>query len=553
MGDKYSIGVDYGTESARALLLNVNTGEEVTSATMAYPHVVMSENLPCGKKLEAFWALQHPKDYIDVLEYIIPEVIKDSRVSKEDIIGLGIDFTACTMLPIKEDGTPLCYLEEYKSNPHVYVKLWKHHSAQDEADMLNKIGKERDEEFLKRYGGKISSEWFVPKAWQVLNEDEEVYNSADKFIEATDWVIMQLTGVEVRNSCTAGYKAIWHKKDGFPSKEFMKSLDVRLENFFEEKYNGKIVSIGEKAGNLTKIMAEKLGLSEETAIAVANVDAHVAVPAMGVTTPGKMVMIMGTSTCSMVLSDKEVVVPGICGYVEDGIIPGLYGYEAGQSAVGDIFAWFVKYCVPENYQIEAKERGINIHHLLTEKAEKLNPGDSGLLALDWLNGNRTVLVDTDLTGLILGLNLNTKPEEIYRALIESTAYGHKKIVDTFNEYGVEINELYVCGGLPQKNKMLVQIYADVTNLPIKISASEQTPALGSAMFGAVVAGKEKGGFESIHEAARVIPKLKDEVVKPNLENVKIYEKIYKHYDRLHDYFGRGENNVMKELKKMRKL
>ena len=550
---KYSIGVDYGSESARALLLNINTGEEVESEMMEYPHVVMSEKLPCGKKLEPFWALQHPKDYVDVLEYIIPNIIKKSGVNNEDIIGLGIDFTACTILPMKKDGTPLCYLDEYKSNPHAYVKLWKHHAAQDEANKLNEIANNMGEKFISRYGGKISSEWFIPKVWQVLNEAPDVYEATDKFIEATDWVIMQLTGKETRNSCTAGYKAVWHKQEGFPRKEFLKVLDPRLENLFEEKYDCEVTSLGEKAGELTAEMAKKLGLKEGMPIAIANVDAHVAVPAMGVTEPGKMVMIMGTSTCSMVLSDKEVVVPGICGYVEDGIISGLYGYEAGQSAVGDIFAWFVNNCVSKNYIDEAKNLNMNIHEYLTMKADKLNPGDSGLLALDWLNGNRTVLVDTDLTGLILGLNLNTKPEEIYRALIESTAYGHKKIVDTFNENGVLINELYACGGLPQKNRMLIQIYADVTNLPIRISKSTQTPALGSAMFGAVVAGKENGGFESIQEAAKVIPKLLDEVIKPIPENVEVYSRIYAHYDRLHDYFGRGENNVMKDLKKMRKL
>lgn len=550
---KYSIGVDYGSESARALLLNINTGDEVASEMMTYPHIVMTEKLPCGKKLEPFWALQHPKDYMDVLEYIIPKVIKNTGVNPEDIIGLGIDFTACTILPMKKDGTPLCYLDEFKSNPHAYVKLWKHHAAQDEANKLNEIANCMGERFISRYGGKISSEWFIPKVWQVLNEDPEVYEATDKFIEATDWVIMQLTGKETRNSCTAGYKAVWHKQEGFPRKEFLKALDPRLENLFEDKYDCKVTSLGEKAGELTIEMAKKLGLKARMPIAIANVDAHVAVPAMGVTEPGKMVMIMGTSTCSMVLSDKEVVVPGICGYVEDGIIPGLYGYEAGQSAVGDIFAWFVNNCVPQSYMDEADKLGLNIHQYLTMKAEKLNPGDSGLLALDWLNGNRTVLVDTDLTGLILGLNLNTKPEEIYRALIESTAYGHKKIVDTFNQNGVEINELYTCGGLPQKNRMLIQIYADVTNLPIRISKSTQTPALGSAMFGAVVAGKENGGFGSIHEAARIIPRLLDEVITPIPENVEVYSRIYAHYDRLHDYFGRGENDVMKDLKKMRKL
>lgn len=550
---KYSIGVDYGSESARALLLNIKTGEEVASEMMEYPHLVMSEQLPCGKKLEPFWALQHPKDYIDTLEYVVKKVVEKTEVSPEDIVGLGIDFTACTILPMKKEGTPLCYLDEYKSNPHAYVKLWKHHAAQDEANKLNEIANKMGEKFIARYGGKISSEWYLPKVWQVLDEAPEVYEATDKFIEATDWVIMQLTGRETRNSCTAGYKAIWHKKEGFPRKNFLRALDEKLENLYEEKFDCEVSSIGDKAGELTAEMAKKLGLKEGMPIAVANVDAHVAVPAMGVTEPGKMVMIMGTSTCSMVLSDKEVVVPGICGYVEDGIIPGLYGYEAGQSAVGDIFAWFVKNCVPQTYIEETDKLGLNIHQYLTIKAEKLNPGDSGLLALDWLNGNRTVLVDTDLTGLILGLNLNTKPEEIYRALIESTAYGHKKIVDTFKQNGVEINELYTCGGLPQKNRMLIQIYADVTNLPIRISKSTQTPALGSAMFGAVVAGKENGGFESIHEAARVIPKLLDEVINPIPENVEIYSKIYAHYDRLHDYFGRGENNVMKDLKKMRKL
>lgn len=550
---KYSIGVDYGSESARALLLNVDTGEEVISEMMTYPHVVMTEMLPCGKKLEPFWALQHPKDYIDVLDCIIPKIIEKSGVDAEDIIGLGIDFTACTILPMKKDGTPLCYLDEFKGNPHAYVKLWKHHAAQDEANKLNEIANNMGEKFISRYGRKISSEWFIPKVWQILNEDPNVYDATDKFIEATDWVIMQLTGKETRNSCTAGYKAVWHKQEGFPKKEFLKALDSRLENLFEDKYDCEVTSLGEKAGELTEEMAKKFGLKAGMPIAIANVDAHVAVPAMGVTEPGKMVMIMGTSTCSMVLSNKEVVVPGICGYVEDGIIPGLYGYEAGQSAVGDIFAWFVNNCVAQSYINEADKLGMNIHEFLTMKAEKLNPGDSGLLALDWLNGNRTVLVDTDLTGLILGLNLNTKPEEIYRALIESTAYGHKKIVDTFVEHGIEINELYVCGGLPQKNRMLIQIYADVTNLPIRISKSTQTPALGSAMFGAVVAGKENGGFESIDEAARIIPKLLDEVITPIEKNVEVYSKIYSHYDRLHDYFGRGENDVMKDLKKMRKL
>lgn len=548
---KYSIGIDYGTESARALLLNLETGEEVATSVMNYPHGVMDEELPDGTKLPQDWALQHPDDYIEVLKKIVPDVINQAGIDKADVIGLGIDFTACTMLPIKKDGTPLCDIPQYKSNPHSYVKLWKHHAAQPEANKLNEIASQRGEDFLARYGGKISSEWLIPKIWQILNEAPDIYEEADKFIEATDWVVMKLTGNERRNSCTAGYKAIWHKRKGYPSKDFFRALDERLENLVEEKLSKDIYPLGTKAGELIPEMADMMGLNPGVAVAVGNVDAHVSVPAVGVTSPGKMVMVMGTSICHLVLDDKEVEVPGMCGVVEDGIIPGFYGYEAGQSAVGDIFAWFVDNCVPYEYKIEAEKRGISIHELLTEKAAKLKPGESGLLAIDWWNGNRSVLVDADLTGVILGMTLTTKPEEIYRALIEATAFGTRMIIDTFNQNGVSISELYACGGLPEKNPMLMQIYADVTNLEIKVSKSSQTPALGAAMFGAVAAGKEKGGFDSIFEAARVIPKLKEETYNPIPENVEIYDKLFEEYKLLHDYFGRGINNVMKRLKALK--
>ncbi|MCY6484673.1 ribulokinase [Clostridium aestuarii] len=548
---KYSIGIDYGTESARALLVNLETAEDICNAVMAYPHGVMSECLPDGTKLSNDWALEHPDDYIEVLKTIIPSVIEKSGIDTKDVVGIGIDFTACTILPIKEDGTPLCDLDKFKSNPHSYVKLWKHHAAQPEANKLNNIADSRNENFMSRYGGKISSEWFVPKVWQVLDEAPEVYNEADKFMEAADWVILKLTGKEKRNSCTAGYKALWHKQNGYPSKEFFKALDCRMENLIDEKMSRDIYPLGTKAGEITKNMADMLGLIPGIAVAVANVDAHVAVPASGVTESGKMVMVMGTSTCHLLLGDVEKNVPGMCGCVEDGIVPGYYGYEAGQSAVGDTFAWFVNNCIPESYYKEAKEKDMNIHVLLTEKAAKLKPGESGLLALDWWNGNRSVLVDTDLTGLIMGMTLNTKPEEIYRALIEATAYGTNKIIETFNENGVKVEELYACGGLPQKNRMLMQIYSDVTGLSIKIAESTQTPALGSAMFGAVAAGKENGGFDSIVEAAKVMAKLKDEVIKPIPKNHEIYKVLFQEYGKLHDYFGRSMNDVMKTLKKLK--
>ena len=514
MNKKYCIGVDYGTQSGRAVLVEVDTGNVVAQSLKMYTHGVMDEELPDGTKLPPDWAIQHPADYIEVLEITIPKILEESKVNPSDVIGLAIDFTACTMLPIDKDGVPLMLKEELKSEPHAWLKLWKHHAAQYEANKLNKIAEERGEEFLSRYGGKISSEWMFPKIMQILEEAPEIYNRTYRFIEATDWVTMQMTGKEVRNSCTAGYKAMWHKRHGYPSKEFFKALDPRLEHVVEEKLSTDIHSLGGKAGELTKEMAERIGLVEGTAIGVANVDAHVSVPAVGITEPGKMLMIIGTSTCDILLGTKEKIVPGMCGVVEDGVLPGFYGYEAGQSCVGDHFEWFVKNCVPEEYYKAAKEKNRNIHQYLTEKASELKVGESGLLALDWWNGNRSCLVDVDLTGMILGMTLLTKPEEIYRALIEATAYGKKKIIKTFEESGVPIHELYACGGIVKKNPMMMQIYADVTNKEIFISSSDQTPALGSAMFGAVAAGKDKGGYDSIFDAAKVMGKVESYTYKP---------------------------------------
>lgn len=549
---KYTIGVDFGTESGRAVLVDVADGKEIATSVYSYSHGVIDEKLPDTEiKLELDWALQDPQDYVRVFKNTIPAVLKESGVNPVDVIGIGIDFTACTMLPTKADGTPLCDLPEFRNQPHSWVKLWKHHAAQLEADKINETALKMGEGWLDRYGGKISSEWFFSKALQIVNEAPEIYKAADRLIEAADWVVWQLTGVETRNSCTAGYKAIWSKRDGFPSTKFFASLNPKLGAVIEEKMTTDIIPVGQKAGGLSKQAAHWTGLKPGTAVAIANVDAHVAVPAATVTGPGRMVMIMGTSTCDMVLGTGEHIVPGMCGYVEDGIIPGFFGYEAGQSCVGDHFAWFVENCVPSAYEQEARKRNMDIHQLLEEKAVKLKVGESGLLALDWWNGNRSVLVDVDLTGMMLGMTLATKPEEIYRALIEATAYGKRIIIETFQKNGVPIHELVACGGLPEKNKLLMQIYADVIGLPITVSASKQTPALGSAMFGAVAAGKNLGGYDSIYDAAKAMAHLRDKVYVANPKNQKVYEKLYAEYVILHDYFGRGANDVMKRLKNVK--
>lgn len=550
---KYAIGVDFGTLSGRAVLVSLSDGKEIADHVTPYSHGVIDNKLPStGEKLDHEWALQHPQDYLDVLTTSIPAILKESQVSSDDIVGLGIDFTACTMLPIDLNLTPLCFDEELSKDPHSWVKLWKHHAAQPEANVINNIAYEQKQSFIQRYGGKLSSEWMYAKILQIVNEAPHIYDETHYFVEATDWVISQLTGTFVRNSCTAGYKAQWHKEEGFPPESFFASLDERLRDLTSTKLGGSIVPVGTLAGTLTAEMAKKLGLRPETAVAVGNIDAHVSVPAMGVVEPGKMVMTMGTSICHMVLSDREVEVPGMCGVVEDGILEGYYGYEAGQSAVGDIFQWFTEQSVPAYIIAEAEDQQLSLHAYLEQEAGKLSPGESGLLALDWWNGNRSVLVDTELSGMLIGLTLQTKPHEIYRALLESVAFGTRTIIETFRAHGIEINELYACGGLPHKNKLLMQIYADVCKLPIYITDSYHTPAVGSAMFGAVAAGKENGGYSTIEEATLQMARLKDEIIQPNVENTEVYDSLFEEYQNLHNYFGRNQNDVMRRLKMNRK-
>jgi len=552
MGKKYAIGVDFGTLSGRAVLVEVANGHEIATAVKDYTHGVMDKYLPDGiTKLGSDWALQHPGDWLEVFADTIPAVINEAGVNAADVIGIGVDFTACTIMPVYKDGTPLCLTEKFRSNPHAWPKLWKHHAAQEEANRLNEIALERGEKFVNRYGGKQSSEWAVAKVMQLVNEDPEIYDEMDRFIEATDWVTWQLTGVEKRQICTAGYKGVWHKREGYPSKHFFKSLHPKLENYVEDKLSSELLPLGSKAGEISETASKLTGLEHGTAVCVGNVDAHVSVPAVGITEPGKILLIMGTSTCDILLGTEEKVVPGMCGVVEDGAMPGYFAYEAGQSCVGDHFSWFVKNCVPPSYVNEAKERGIDIYKLLEEKAAKLKIGESGLLALDWWNGNRSVLVDVDLTGLIIGCTLSTKPEEIFRALVEATAYGQRMIIETFVNSGVPIYEVYACGGIASKNDFMMQIYADVLNKDIKIAASNQTPALGAAIFAAVAAGKERGGYESVYDAAKAMGKVKDKFFKPIKSNVEAYNKLYAEYSILHDFFGRGGNDVMKRLKKIK--
>ena len=548
-GRKLSLGLDYGTESARALLVDMATGEELATAVEPFPHGVIDRYLPGGKiALGPDWALQHPADYLTCLERLVPAALRLAGAAPDEVRGIGVDFTACTLLPARSDGTPLCLLKELEAKPHAWVKLWKHHAAADEAEAINRIAIERNEPFLRRYGGRTSSEWLLAKAWQTLNEAPEVYAAADLFVEAADWLVWQMTGVLRRSACCAGYKGMWSREDGYPSREFLAALDPRLERFVEEKLPGEVVPVGARAGTLTSAMAARLGLAPETPVAAAIIDAHAAVPAAGVAAPGPMLMIMGTSTCHMTLSSEARLFEGVAGVVQDGIVPGFAGYEAGQSATGDIYAWFVEHAVPPVVESEARAAGLGVHELLERKARALRIGQSGLVALDWWNGNRSILMDASLSGLIVGLTLDTRPEEIYRAMIEATAFGTRVILDNFARNGMPTSEIIACGGIAEKNELLMQIHADICDKPIRLVRSAQASALGAAIFGALAAGPERGGYATAAEAAAAMGGLKDKTYQPDPDAVREYEPLYQAYRELHDYFGRGGSDIMRRLR-----
>jgi L-ribulokinase len=547
---RYSIGVDFGTESARALLVDCSDGTEVATAVYPYANGVIDERLPAPDddvELEADWALQDPGDYLRALGTTIPAVLESSGVDPAQVVGVGIDVTSCTMLPTLADGTPLCELPELRREPHAWVKLWKHHAAQPEADLINDVAVSRGEPWLASYGGKISSEWFFAKALQILREAPEIYDRSERLIEAGDWIVWSLTGIETRSTCTAGYKAMWSKDEGFPARGYFAALDPRFGGVVDEKMRRELAPLGSRAGGLCERAAALTGLRAGTAVAVANVDAHVSAPAVQVVDAGSLVMVMGTSICHILLGESRAIVEGMCGVVEDGVVPGLLGFEAGQSAVGDIFAWFVETAVPVAVNEDAERRGLTLQELLEDEAAKLRPGESGLLALDWWNGNRSVLVDAQLRGLLVGMTLATTPFEIYRALIEATAFGTRMIVDAFESAGVPVDSVVACGGLPERNALLMQIYADVLRREIAVAASTQAPALGSALFGGVAAGEHP----SIAAASRHMTRPGVRTYRPDTAAAAVYDGLYAEYRRLHDLFGRGGDDVMRTLNRLR--
>jgi L-ribulokinase len=530
----YSIGIDFGTESGRTLLLDLDSGEELSVGVVSYPRAVIDRELPdTGERLPSNWALQDPDDWITVLEEGIAYVIADAGIDPERVVGLGIDFTSCTVLPVDSDGTPLCKFPHFRSHKHAWPKLWKHHAAQHVADRLNELALHRDENWLSRYGGRISSEWYFPKLIELWLEDREVYDEAHAFIEATDWVIWWLTGNEIRQSCTAGYKAMWSPDEGFPSRDYFEAAYPGFDAP-TDKLGHRFVPLGTRAGMLSDEAAQAIGLHGRVAVAVGNVDSFVSVPGAGVERPGTFVTVVGTSICDMIVDAREVRLPGITGVVRDGILPRLYGYEAGQAAVGDMLAWFV-----DTFGGSYEER--------EHAAARLRPGETGLVALDWWNGNRSILADADLTGLIGGLTLHSTGAEVYRALLESIALGSRRIVENFVEHGLEISEIVACGGIAERSPLLMQMLADTSGLSVHVPGSREIPARGAALFGAVVGG----AFPDIAAAVEAMNPGTSRTYQPDAAAKRTYDQVYAVYRGLYELLGRSQVGLLHDLKRIR--
>ncbi len=544
----YALGLDFGTEEARGLLLDLR-GRVVASATFCYPHGVMTERLPDGTPLASNFALQHPLDYIDALDHIIPALL--AEVDRKDVIGVGVDFTQCTMMPLSASGEPLCLQPGFASNPHAYAKLWRHHGAQPEAERLSDVARRRGEAFLRNCGGEVYAESMFPKVLETYRHAPEVYHAAAAFIELADWIPLYLTGTRRRSRSIAGCAALWHPQRGYPDREFFAAVDAGFAEVVRDKFTDDLVSVGVSVGVIGAGMAARLGLAEGTPVAAGLGDCQAAFVGAGLVEENVMLTVMGTSSCDMLVSREEQAVPGVYGVSYDSILPGLFGYEAGQATMGDLFRWFSQNWVPGEYEARARAEGLSIFDYMNRLAGAMRPGETGLLALDWWSGNRSILLDADLAGMILGLRMGTRPEEVYRALVEALAFGKRCIVEQFNRCGVAVHKLYATGGVAVKNPFLMQTLADVCGLPVQISASDNGSCVGSAIHGAAAAGPERSGYADLYQAARGMGA---EVVKtywPDPALQPIYDRLYDEYQTLYQYFGK-DNLVMKRLLGLKK-
>jgi L-ribulokinase len=553
---KYVIGLDFGTNSCRSLIVDVASGSELASQVFPYPSGKQGVIVQAA---EPHLARQNPADYITGIETTIKGALKKAKSAKKtfspgDVIGIGVDTTGSSPMPVDAQGQALCFDKKFKKNPAAMVWLWKDHTSYVEAAQITELASRIRPHYLSKIGGVYSSEWWWSKILHCQKTAPDVFKAAQSWVEICDWIPAVLTGSLApdtikRSVCAAGHKAMFNPAwNGLPDVEFLETLSPGLgalrNRLFDKAYTAETL-----AGTLSSVWAKKLGLSEKVAVAVGAFDAHMGAVGAGISV-GSLVKIVGTSTCDIMIHPNQEAlkdIPGVCGIVNGSVMDEYFGIEAGQSGVGDIFLWFVNNLVPERYGKTQDEKFKN----LEKAAVKLRSGESGLLALDWNNGNRTILVDVRLTGLLLGQTLHTTPEEIYRALIEATGFGALVIIDRIEEYGVKVREVINCGGLAIKNSLMMQIYADITGRPMKISRSEQTPALGAGIFASVAAGKKSGGYDSIDDARHAMTGI-GKVYMPQQENHETYKKLYTLYRQLHDGFGTkewqgGMANIMKEL------
>jgi L-ribulokinase len=552
MPNQYTIGLDYGTNSVRALIVNVANGAEIAAAVWVYRHGTQGVVLARDPNL----ARQHPADYLEGAETTIKQALAAAKKSVKgfspaQVIGIGVDTTGSTPLPVDKAGQPLVFQKKFANNPAALAWLWKDHTSVNEAAEITALAKEIRPQYLAKCGGIYSSEWFWSKLLHCLRTAPAVFNAAHSWVELSDFVPASLTGTEhpdqlIAGVCAAGHKAMWNAKwEGYPDTEFLAKLDPKLAAL-RSRLTPRVHTIDRAVGGLTPAWAKKTGLTAGIPVAVGAFDCHLGAVGSGVT-PGTLVKIIGTSTCDISVRENTAEladVPGVCGIVDGSVLPGYFGIEAGQSAVGDLFNWWVNYIQPHGEKLS--------HRKLDEEALKLQPGESGLLALDWNNGNRTILVDQRLTGLMVGQTLYSTPAEVYRALVEATAFGALTIINRMEEYGVKISQIVNCGGIAEKSPLTMQIYADVTGRPMKLSRSAQTCALGSAIAAAVVAGAHK----DYAAAQKKMTGLKPKVYKPNAKNHAVYKEIYALYKELHDAFGTQDWNgnlygVMKKLIEIR--
>lgn len=554
MGNKYTIGIDYGTLSARAVLTNVASGEVLCDSVYEYPHAVMDTLLCDEIPLPPDFALQHPMDYIEAFGKTVSDVIGRSGVAPTDIIGVGIDFTCCTLMPVYADGTPLCFNEKFKNEPHAYVKLWKHHSAQPYADRFNAELAKQAPELLARYGGKTSAEWLFPKIMETLDKAPEVYENAAYFVEAADFLSWLLTSKHTVGYAMASYKALY-TENGYPDTKILTALDTRLENVMD-KLDAPVVPLCKSVGGVSAESRERFGVSpdapwlaEGTAVASPIPDAHCSAPVVSVIHSGDMFASFGTSSNYMLLSDKYSSISGICGVVKDGMVPGYYTYESGLCCFGDHFAWAAQNLCGVEYVKEAEQKGISPLTLLSQKAERLAAGESGVMALNWWNGNRNTLIDSSLSGMFIGMTLRTRPEELFRALVEANAFGTRVILENFERHGVEINKLAAVGGITRKSPFVMQLLADVLGKEIYVSNYIHSAALGASIFAAVAAGKDVGGYDTLEDACEAMAVACDTSYKLNADAKAVYDKLYAEYLTLFNYFGK-ENRIMKRLREI---